>query len=107
MLSVRSPLRAASVICGCRRSFGRRTIPVMASLDAIRSETALDLTEGRTGVVARPRGRPPGRAVQLVRVAYLDNVKVLLVAVIIAAHGVAGYSWLEGRGPTRRSGRFA
>ena len=50
-------------------------------------------------MVARPRGRPPGRAVRHVRVAYLDNVKVLLVAVIIAAHGVAGYSWLEDAWP--------
>lgn len=50
-------------------------------------------------MVARPRGRPPGRAARHVRVACLDNVKVLLVAVIIVAHGVAGYSWLEDAWP--------
>ena len=33
------------------------------------------------------------------RVAYLDNLKVLLVAVIIAAHGVGAYSWLDGAWP--------
>ena len=33
------------------------------------------------------------------RVAYLDNLKVLLVAVIIAAHGVAAYSDLESAWP--------
>jgi hypothetical protein len=32
-------------------------------------------------------------------VAYLDNLKVLLVAVIIAAHGIVGYSGFEGAWP--------
>ena len=72
----------------------------MASLDAIRLGAALDSTKGGSGevvAVSRPRPTPP--AVRHVRVAYLDNVKVLLVAVIIVAHGLAGYSWLEDAWP--------
>ena len=48
-----------------------------------------------------PRGAPaaPQPAAPRARVAYLDNVKVLLVAVIIAAHCVAAYSDLESAWP--------
>jgi len=64
----------------------------MASRDAI-----------RTGAVARrPRGRDahaPARKRSVAapplrreRVAYLDNLKVLLVAVIIAGHSIFGYA---------------
>ena len=40
------------------------------------------------------------------RVAYLDNLKVLLVAVIIAAHGIAAYSDLESAFASFGAGRL-
>jgi hypothetical protein len=53
---------------------------------------------GRTGA-RRSAGsrRPPAAARE--RVAYLDNLKLLLVAAIIAAHGAVAYSTLESAWP--------
>ena len=39
------------------------------------------------------------------RVAYLDNLKLLLVAVIIAGHGALAYGTWRARGPIRTSRR--
>lgn len=46
-------------------------------------------------VVEQPRRAPAPRALHA-RAAYLDNLKVALVAAIIAVHGVVGYSSWEG-----------
>ena len=49
--------------------------------------------------MASPRRPAPPLPIPRERLAYLDNLKVLLVAVIIAAHGFAGYSGFEGAWP--------
>jgi hypothetical protein len=48
---------------------------------------------------ARPRRAATPTPGRHERVAYLDNLKVLLVAAIIAAHGIGAYSWLDGAWP--------
>jgi hypothetical protein len=59
------------------------------------------LEERRSPELRSPRrgSAAPGPTAPRVRVAYLDNLKVLLVAVIIAAHGIAAYSDLESAWP--------
>jgi surface polysaccharide O-acyltransferase-like enzyme len=49
--------------------------------------------------VATPRRSPPTLPVRRDRIAYLDNLKVVLVAVIIAGHSVFGYSGFKGAWP--------
>lgn len=49
--------------------------------------------------VPETRGEPPGSGLGRQRVAYLDNLKLLLVAVIIAGHGALAYGDLESAWP--------
>jgi len=65
----------------------------------MRARTVTRRPRGRSAPVARERGPTRGRSVSRERVAYLDNLKVLLVAGIIAAHGIAAYSGLEDAWP--------
>ena len=59
------------------------------------------LKKRRSTELRSSRGGPaaPERTAPRARVAYLDNLKVLLVAGIIAAHGIAAYSDLESAWP--------
>ena len=89
------------------RGFGRFPVVVprgtgddgaMASRDAIRTEAVGRRPRGR-GVHLAGSRRPVSAPSVRERIAYLDNLKVLLVAVIIAAHGVVAYSGLEDAWP--------
>ncbi len=71
----------------------------MASRDATRVRAVGSRPRGRNAHVASPRCPVPVLPSARERLAYLDNLKVLLVAVIIAAHGLAGYSGFEGAWP--------
>ena len=51
------------------------------------------------------RPRPVDARASHPRLAYLDNLKLLLVAVIIAGHGAVAYSSLESAWPYRTSTR--
>lgn len=71
----------------------------MASRDAIRVRGVVSRPREGDARVARSRRPVPVPPSPRRRLAYLDRLKVLLVAVIIAAHGVAGYSGFEGAWP--------
>ena len=53
----------------------------------------------RTPVTQVRRPDPASTGARPSRVAYLDNLKLLMVAVIIAAHGALAYSTLESAWP--------
>jgi hypothetical protein len=61
--------------------------------------TTLEERRSRKLQAGRRAPAAPEPTAPRARVAYLDNLKVLLVAVIIAAHGIAAYSDLESAWP--------
>lgn len=72
----------------------------MASRDAIRAGAVARRPRGRRAHPAGPRRQgfaPP--VMRRDRIAYLDNLKVLLVAAIIAGHSCFGYSGFKGAWP--------
>jgi len=71
----------------------------MASREATHVRTVGKRARGANGHVARQRPPAPALPVRRERVAYLDNLKVLLVAAIIAAHSFLGYSGFKGAWP--------
>jgi len=64
----------------------------MASRDAIRTGAVARRPRRRRTHPAGPRRPAAAPPVRRARIAYLDNLKVVLVAVIIAWHSVAGYA---------------
>jgi hypothetical protein len=63
----------------------------MASRDAIRVAAVARRPRGRPAHPAGPKRPVTAPAVRRERIAYLDNLKVALVAVIIAGHSTFGY----------------